>query len=35
MAPQLTPVLSRGWADSEPWTLAGYQRRDGYTAVRH
>src|SRR6476660_9092546 len=34
MAPQLTPVLSRGWADSEPWTLAGYQRRDGYTAVR-
>ena len=34
MAPRLTPVLSRGWADSEPWTLAGYQRRDGYTAVR-
>jgi NADH-quinone oxidoreductase subunit F len=34
MAPQLTPVLSRGWADAEPWTLAGYQRRDGYTAVK-
>jgi NADH-quinone oxidoreductase subunit F len=34
MAPELTPVLSRGWADSEPWTLAGYQRRDGYTAVK-
>ena len=34
MAPELTPVLTRGWADSEPWTLAGYQRRDGYTAVK-
>jgi NADH-quinone oxidoreductase subunit F len=34
MAPELTPVLSRGWADAEPWTLAGYQRRDGYTAVK-
>ncbi|GAA2054370.1 NADH-quinone oxidoreductase subunit NuoF [Catenulispora yoronensis] len=34
MAPELTPVLSRGWLDSEPWTLAGYQRRDGYTAVK-
>ena len=34
MTVELTPVLSRGWGDAEPWTLAGYQRRDGYTAVK-
>jgi NADH-quinone oxidoreductase subunit F len=31
---QLTPVLSASWADDDAFTLAGYERRDGYQALR-
>ena len=30
----LTPVLSRFWDDPESWTMATYQRHDGYQALR-
>ena len=30
----LTPVLSRRWNDPESWTLAAYERTDGYLALR-
>ncbi len=30
----LTPVLSRLWDQDESWTLAVYERHDGYTALR-
>ncbi|HEY3870744.1 MAG TPA: NADH-quinone oxidoreductase subunit NuoF [Actinocrinis sp.] len=33
-ASKLTAVLSRSWDDPESYTLAGYQRADGYKAVR-
>ncbi len=29
----LTPVLSRGWADADSFTLAGYTRHRGYEAL--
>jgi NADH-quinone oxidoreductase subunit F len=28
-----TPILTRGWADADSWTLASYRGRGGYTAV--
>lgn len=34
MTDTLTPVLSRNWADPQSWTLAAYQRRGGYRAMR-
>jgi NADH-quinone oxidoreductase subunit F len=30
----LTPVLSSGWDDERAWTLASYERRGGYKALR-
>jgi NADH-quinone oxidoreductase subunit F len=30
----LTPVLSQHWHDSDSFTRAGYERRDGYKALR-
>jgi NADH-quinone oxidoreductase subunit F len=30
----LTPVLTRRWAEPESWTLATYERTDGYRALR-
>ncbi len=30
----LTPVLSRYWDEPSSWTLAAYQRHDGYLALR-
>jgi NADH-quinone oxidoreductase subunit F len=30
----ITPVLTRRWADPESWTLAAYERADGYRALR-
>ncbi|OHU97468.1 NADH-quinone oxidoreductase subunit NuoF [Mycobacterium talmoniae] len=33
-ATPLTPVLSRYWDDPESWTLATYQRHDGYRALQ-
>ena len=30
----LTPVLTRRWSEPEPWTLATYERLDGYRALR-
>jgi NADH-quinone oxidoreductase subunit F len=31
---QLTPVLSAFWDETDAWTLAAYERHDGYTALR-
>jgi NADH-quinone oxidoreductase subunit F len=31
---QLTPVLSEHWDEARSWTLASYERHDGYTALR-
>ena len=33
-ATPLTPVLSSYWDDPESWTLATYQRHDGYKALK-
>ena len=33
-ATPLTPVISRYWDDPESWTLATYERHDGYQADR-
>ena len=30
----LTPVLSRTWDQKRPWTMATYERNDGYKALR-
>src|SRR3954454_5612923 len=30
----LTPVLTARWTEPEPWTLATYQRTNGYAALR-
>ncbi|MFL6052025.1 MAG: NADH-quinone oxidoreductase subunit F, partial [Actinoallomurus sp.] len=30
----LTPVLTKGWDQADSFTLAGYQRGDGYRAMR-
>ncbi|MQY30588.1 NADH-quinone oxidoreductase subunit NuoF [Nocardia aurantia] len=29
----LTPVLSRHWAEPQPWTLAAYRRQEGYRGL--
>lgn len=34
MTTPLTPVLSRFWDAPQPWTLATYQRHDGYLGLR-
>ena len=34
MSTQLTPILTRFWDDPQSWTLATYQRNDGYKALR-
>jgi NADH-quinone oxidoreductase subunit F len=31
---QLTPILTRFWDDPQSWTLATYERNDGYQALR-
>ena len=31
---QLTPVLSAHWDEADAYTLAGYERHDGYQALR-
>ena len=31
---QLTPVLSEHWDEARSWTLASYERHDGYIALR-
>jgi NADH-quinone oxidoreductase subunit F len=31
---QLTPVLSAFWDEADAWTLAAYERHDGYQALR-
>jgi NADH-quinone oxidoreductase subunit F len=31
---KLTPVLTRNWADDRAWTLAAYEARGGYGALR-
>jgi len=31
---KLAPVLSRAWDEQDSYTLDGYRRRDGYTALR-
>jgi len=33
-AEPLTPVLTANWADERAWTLAAYEERDGYQALR-
>jgi len=30
----LAPVLTKRWAEPESWTLATYERTDGYRALR-
>jgi len=34
MPATLTPVLSEFWDESDAWTLAAYERHDGYQALR-
>jgi len=31
---QLTPILTRFWDDSQSWTLATYEKNDGYKALK-
>ncbi|MBR7827446.1 NADH-quinone oxidoreductase subunit NuoF [Actinospica sp. MGRD01-02] len=34
MTLKLAPVLSRAWDEQDSYTLEGYRRREGYTAIR-
>ena len=34
MSTQLTPILTRFWDDPQSWTLATYERHDGYKALK-
>jgi NADH-quinone oxidoreductase subunit F len=34
MSTQLTPILTRFWDDPQSWTLATYEKNDGYKALR-
>ena len=34
MSTQLTPILTRFWDDPQSWTLATYERYDGYKALK-
>ena len=34
MSTQLTSILTRFWDDSQSWTLATYEKNDGYKALR-
>ena len=34
MTDTLTPVLTADWADERAWTLAAYERRGGYSALK-
>ena len=34
MSTQLTPILTRFWDDPQSWTLATYERHEGYQALR-
>ena len=34
MSTQLTPILTRFWDDPQSWTLATYERHDGYQALK-
>ena len=35
MSTQLTPILTKFWDDPESWTLATYERHDGYKALKN
>ena len=32
---ELTPVLSASWDEADSFTIAGYERHDGYQALRN
>ena len=34
MSAQLTPILTRFWDDPQSWTLATYEKHDGYKALK-
>ena len=34
MSTQLTPILTRFWDDPQSWTLATYEKHDGYKALK-
>ncbi|MDQ1483176.1 MAG: NADH-quinone oxidoreductase subunit, partial [Actinomycetota bacterium] len=34
MSTQLTPILTRFWDDPQSWTLATYERNEGYQALK-
>ena len=34
MSAQLTPILTRFWDDPQSWTLATYEKHDGYQALK-
>ena len=34
MSTQLTPILTRFWDDPQSWTLATYEKNDGYQALK-
>ena len=34
MSTQLTPILTRFWDDPQSWTLATYEKHDGYQALK-
>ena len=34
MTLKLAPVLSRAWDEQDSYTIDGYRRREGYTAIR-
>ncbi len=34
MSTQLTPILTRFWDDPQSWTLATYEKNDGYKALK-
>ena len=34
MSTQLTPILTRFWDDPQSWTLATYEKHDGYRALK-
>ncbi|HEX7535894.1 MAG TPA: NADH-quinone oxidoreductase subunit NuoF [Dermatophilaceae bacterium] len=34
MSTELTPILTRFWDDPQSWTLATYERHDGYKALK-
>ena len=35
MSTQLTPILTKFWDDPQSWTMATYEKHDGYKAVSY